>query len=357
VRFQVTRALDAIEARLRTDPLLTGAVTDLTEAIRAPGPDGRPANLLRVGLLVDALSRTLADESVAVYAVADRSLLSDTDLTSNERMALRRWSDDGFIEIVPQGADALGRVCEVGRLLGQPVITVRALPGYPGARLTPIPGPSGLSLAASGQPIPPQFGGVCGRLWHCPIPECPSFPSGASQPPPRVTPQGVPICPRHQERLIDAGPRSNAVTLALRVNGLARHRFVATAAAPLTVGRAPDGPNSVVLGLFLDERIAPRISRGHLRVEVGHDGAVFVTDISRNGSLLYARADSRQKPRVDTMARDRRYPLGEWDTVELADGVEIGRADRSPGATTASPQPSSVMRDAPTISLRLPPMR
>lgn len=357
MRFQVTRALDAIEARLRTDPLLTGGVTDLAEAIRVPGPDGRPANLLRLGLLVDALSRTLADESVALYGVADRALLSDTDLTSNERMALRRWSDDGFIEIVPQGSDALGRVCEVARSLGQPVITVRALPGYPAARLTPIPAPSGLSLIAAGQPLPGQFGGPHSRLWHCPVPGCPSFPAGASQPPPRLTPQGVPICPRHQERLADGGPRPPAVALALRVDGLARHRFVATAAAPLTVGRAPDGPHAVVLGLYLEEQIARRISRGHLRLEVGPDGALFVTDISRNGSLLRSRADARQKPRVDSMARERRYQLGEWDSVELADGVEIGRADRVFGAGVGAAQPSSVMQDAPTMSLRLPPMR
>lgn len=357
MRFQVTRALDAVEARLRTDPALVGAVTDLTEAVRTPGPDGRPANLLRLGMIIDALSQHLADETVALFAVADRALLSDTDLTSNERMALRRWSDDGLVEIVPQGGEALGRVCEVATILGHPVITVRALPGFPGARLTPVPAPGGLSLAPSGQITQAQRGGALARLWRCPVPGCPSFPSGVAQPPPRFTHQGVPTCPRHQERLVDAGPRPVSVTIAMRVNGLTRHRFVATAGVPLIVGRAPDAPNAITLGPYLEERIGTRISRGHLRLEVAPDGSVFMTDISTNGSLLLARSDGRQRPRTEAMARDRGYQIGEWDAVELAEGVEIGRADRQAAGGANRPQPASVMRDAPTMSIRMPPMR
>ena len=40
-----------------------------------------------------ALSAYLAEENVPVYVVSPRGLLSDTDLTSNERMVIRRWAD------------------------------------------------------------------------------------------------------------------------------------------------------------------------------------------------------------------------------------------------------------------------
>jgi hypothetical protein len=355
VRFQVTRALDAIELRLRTDPVLTGAVIDLNEAVRLQGHDNRPTNLLRLGLVIDALSRQFADESVALYAVGARGVLSDTDLTSNERMVLRRWSDDGFIEIIPAGTDPVARVCEVAWGLGLPVITGRPLPGFPGARLTPIPAAGSLGFIATGAPTNPPMSGALSRLWRCQTPGCPSFPSTGQQPPPQVMPGGVPVCPRHGERLADAGQRPQAVAIGLRVNGLARYRFALSTGAPLTVGRAPDGPGAVVLGPYLTERIAPRVSRSHLRLEL-RDGAVVATDLSSNGSLVNVHAQQGAKPRVEAMVRGQARALGEWDAVELAEGVEIGRADRSHGAAAAGADASSVMRDAPTIAMRLPPM-
>src|SRR2546423_15198038 len=93
VRFHVSQTFDAIERRLTTDPLRAAAVLDLAEVVRLAELDGagsRPANLLRLGLAVDALTRHLADDTAAVYPVTERVLLSDTDLTSNERMVVRR---------------------------------------------------------------------------------------------------------------------------------------------------------------------------------------------------------------------------------------------------------------------------
>src|SRR6185437_7028305 len=104
VRFETSRALDAIEQRLTTDPLSAGAVVDLTDAARSADLDGgRPAALLRLGQFVDALSRQLGDDGIGLYAVAERGAMSDTDFTSHERMVLRRWSDDGLIEVLPAG--------------------------------------------------------------------------------------------------------------------------------------------------------------------------------------------------------------------------------------------------------------
>ena len=100
MRFEVSKGLDAIERRLPIDPAVAAGIVDLTEITRLGDLDGgRPANLLRLGLVVDALGQRLGDSSAATYVVADRALMSDTELTSNERMVIRRWSDDGLIEV------------------------------------------------------------------------------------------------------------------------------------------------------------------------------------------------------------------------------------------------------------------
>jgi hypothetical protein len=45
--------------------------------------------------------------------------------------------------------------------------------------------------------------------------------------------------------------------------------------------------------------------------------------------------------------------LGEWDTIELYTGIELGRADRRPkGVDESHDEPSSVLTDAPTIAMR-----
>src|SRR5262249_24982963 len=252
VRFEVTRALDTVERRLSTDPLRTGAVVDLGEAVRLVDLDGgRPANLLRVGLVVDALSRHLGDGGVSLYPVATRSLLSDTDLTSNERMVIRRWSDDGLVEVVPTEVPALARVCEVAALIGQPVITRAPLPGYPGVRLSPVAAPGGAALDGGGAGKLPSRHSVLARRWRCVVPHCPSFGTaggpfsgGAArdggQPPPHLASGGVPCCPRHGDRLVDEGPQPPAVPMVARVGGVVRERFVVTGSRPVVVGRSPD---------------------------------------------------------------------------------------------------------------------
>ena len=80
MRFEVSKVLDAIEARLTTDPALARAVVDLSEVVRYADLDGgRPASMLRLGLVIDALGRHVSEENVPVYAVAPRALLSDLD--------------------------------------------------------------------------------------------------------------------------------------------------------------------------------------------------------------------------------------------------------------------------------------
>jgi hypothetical protein len=362
VRFEVTRALDAIERRLSTDPMMTGGVVDLGEAVRFADLDGgRPAQLIRIGLVIDALSRQLGDDGVALYPVASRGLLSDTDLTSNERMVIRRWSDDGLAEVVPAEVHALARVCEVAALIGQPVITRAPLPGYNGVRFTPVVAPGGAALEG-GLGTAPQRHAVLGRRWQCPVPDCASFGSTAGpfsggavreggQPPPHLA-RGVPLCPRHGERLVDAGAQAPAVSMVARVGGVARERFVVAEGRPVVVGRAPDDRDAVVLGPYLDEEAVRRVSRNHLRLEL-RGGDMLVTDVSTNGTVVLSRSGPRDAPRPVGLSLDRAHPLGEWDLVQLHQGVEVCRADRQ-SAPAGMGQQQSVMGDAPTMAMRLP---
>ncbi|MPZ26025.1 MAG: hypothetical protein GEV12_06145 [Micromonosporaceae bacterium] len=126
MRFQVSQVMDAIEQRLTTDVAGAQAVVDLGEIVRNVELDrGRSANLVRVGMVIDALGRYLVDDGALLYGVAERSLLSEPALTSKERMVLGRWTDQGLIEVTPTIGD---RVVEVADLTGLPLIVTRPYP-------------------------------------------------------------------------------------------------------------------------------------------------------------------------------------------------------------------------------------
>jgi len=374
VRFGVSHVLDAIERRISTDPTAAGGVLDLTEVVRLADLDGgRPAHLLRLGLVIDALARHMSDGGVAVYPVAQRALLSDTDLTANERMVIRRWSDDGKVEVLRMGGPAAQqRVREVAALTGLPLLT-RQAGGYPGLTYAPVPAASGPTLATQKiGPGPAAPAAVLGRTWRCPEPHCASFgPPGArepdpfgpppdesgerrepgSQPPPQVV-NGVPQCPRHGAPLRDAGPAPRAMTVVVRVKDVAWHRFVVTEAAPVTVGRSPEEPDGVGIGLTLDERGLCWVSRSHVRLEL-RGTTLQVTDTSTNGTTVIKRTGPVESVRRAPLARGEVTTLGEWDIVELYEGVELARANRATGPVAGAPT-NSVMADAPTQAIRLP---
>lgn len=129
MRFQVSQVMDAIEQRLTTDVTGAQAVVDLGEVVRLVDLDGgRPVNLVRIGMVVDALSRYLLDGGALLYGVVERALLSEGAFTSKERMVLSRWADDGLIEAA---AGRTGdRATEIAELTGLPLI----VPGLEPAR-------------------------------------------------------------------------------------------------------------------------------------------------------------------------------------------------------------------------------
>lgn len=380
MRFEISKVLDAIEGRVTTDPSLARAVVDLAEVIRWQDLDGgRPASLLRLGMVIDALARELGEDSVPVYAIVHRALLSDADLTSNERMVVRRWADDGLVEVLDQPGD---RVVEVADLLGLPVLSRVRFDGmqgrYPwlgqaGRVLAPVPGAGGPVLIAHvGGGQSPASGGrspvgakLLARQWRCPEPGCALFGSGggggafadlarvdrapAGQPPPSLR-NGVPTCPRHGARLGDAGPRPRTEVLAVRIGGLVRRRFALTETQPVLVGRAPDQADGVVLGQWLNDEARRWISRSHVRFEL-RVGEVIVTDTSTNGSGIRPGGSMAEADRLALPPQQSRV-LAEGDLVELYPGVQVGRAEDLPSDAKFSP--TSVMAEAPTMAMRLP---
>lgn len=344
MRFEVSQVLDAIERRLSTDPALAAAVLDVAEMMYCAdldGGTGRPANLLRLGIVIDALARQVGEEQVLAYCVVDKSLLSNQDLTSNERMVLRRWADDGMVEVVP-GAGP--RVVEVSDLAGLPVIS-RALP----ATWAPLPGSGGAVLNPRNTiPHGPSPVGqrLMARWWRCQDQECGAYgPArrGSGQPVPRLK-SAQPTCPRHDMPLADVGARPPQQVLAVRVDGIIRTRFVVTAAGPLMVGRAPE--NGIVLGHWLDEEGLAKVSRSHVSLSLGPQG-ITVTDVSMNGTIvrLGGVADGEL-----ALTKGAHRLLGPSDVVELFPGVEIGRLGAL--SSTRPLDLNSVVGEAPTMIFR-----
>ncbi|WP_328461999.1 FHA domain-containing protein [Actinoplanes sp. NBC_00393] len=378
MRFEVSKVLDAIEARLTTDPALARGVVDLSEVVRYADLDGgRPASLVRLGLLVDALGRHVAEENVPVYAIAPRGLISDTDLTSNERMVVRRWADDGKIEVVPQIED---RVLEVAEMLGLPVLTRdredrfrdrRPWVTDPGRLLALVSNAGGPVLVARvgrGEALPqasrsPLGERLLARVWSCPAPNCNSYGNGGdpdspfadmrtftspvAQPPPTLR-AGAPTCPRHGERLRDTGARPATEVFSVRIDGVIRQRFVVSEETPVTVGRAPEGGSGIMLGQWLTDDARKWISRGHVRFAL-RGGEVTVQDISTNGSGIRPGGSFDDQDRI-TLKREESRVLAADDVVELYAGVHVGRSNL--WASGGVVQPESVMGEAPTMAFR-----
>lgn len=364
MRLSVSATFDAIEARLALDPALAMAVVDLAEVVEWHDLDRDPSrrtNLVRLGHVLDALARHLAEDRVAVYPVAPRSLLSDPELTSNERMVVRRWADDHLVEVLEDPAD---RLPELASLLAVPVISRQDFADYadrypwlPAGVLAPD------RTGLVGRPAREPDGSgqwATARLWRCPDPACRAFGTPrADQRPPRLV-GAAPTCPQHGVRLADAGARPAVRVLTVSVDGTVRSRFPVREAVPVAVGRSPEPTASqapgappghpppadvttVALAPWLTEGALREISRTHLHLGLRGDALVAV-DGSTNGTTLHRAADTV------TLPPGRPYEVGPDDVLELYDGVRLARPSRQLG----SGAPSSIMAEAPTVSMRRP---
>lgn len=363
MRFEITGVLDTIEQHLTTDVVLAQAVVDLGEVAYFIDLDrGRPVNLLRIGLVVDALARHLAQSAAMIYPVVGRGLMTDADLTSKERMVLGRWAGDGLIEVLPTVAD---RAVEVADLTGLPLITrgghhqftdrYEWLVRCPERVLHLVPGSGGASLIGPAPvTVTPDGAGanLLAQQWRCPQADCPSFGArrAADQGVPR-TRAGVPCCPRHDEPLRHMGTRAPGVALAVVIDGVVRDRFVVRSGSSTVVGRRPDDDGSVALGPWLAEDAARWVSRRHLQLDL-NDGALMVTDSSTNGTIVKTRPAQFGPVDEVRLGSGQSRPLGRWDTLQLHQGVELGRV--AAFAAPALAELGSVMADAPTIALRPP---
>lgn len=379
MRFEISKVLDAIEDRVSTDPSLVRAVLDMAEVVRFQDLDGgRPASTMRLGMIIDALGRHLEEDNVPVYAVVHRALLSDADLTSNERMVVRRWADNGLVEVLNNPGD---RMLEVADLLGLPVLSrVRFdgqagrfpwVAGQPGRLLAPLPGAGGPVLVPRVKGNGPVATGpspngrkLLARTWRCKEPGCVLFGGGggggafadlaeidrkpSGQPPPTLR-TGMPSCPRHEQRLTDAGPRPNEEVLSVRIGGMVRRRFVVTAERPVVVGRAPEESGGIRLGQWLNDEARRWISRNHVRFELrGTD--LIAQDVSTNGSGVRPGGSMDESERIG-LARQQSRVMRTGDIVELYPGVQVGRSVTwSSGGMT---NPTSVMAEAPTMAMRV----
>jgi hypothetical protein len=415
VRFEVSRVLDTVEQRLTTDVTLAQAVVDLADVARFQQLDGgRPINLLRIGMVLDALAQYLLDGAAMIYPVAGRELLADAGLTSKERMVLGRWVDDGRIEATPMVGD---RVLEIADFTGMPVIACRDYTQYAGRcpwvttsperllRLSHKPGkavlgpaggdpstsdePAGRAIAkiaAPKQTTPPDEdapvrafrpralapltristraiepaaapsslgAALLARKWRCPEQDCPSFGEyrRLGQPVPRML-KGVPACPRHAVALNDLGSRPSEYPVAVVIDDVVRRRFPVTTVRPVPVGRSLDDPEDITLQLWLHEAAAEWIADRHAKLEIV-DSVLTVTALGENGTVVWRRSAPGEAGEPLRLAEGQSYQLGQHDSVELYTGVELVPGNRRVmGWPVTASDVRSVLADAPTVALR-----
>lgn len=414
MRFEVSRVLDSIERRLTTDVTLAQAVVDLGEVARFAELDGgRPATLIRLGMAVDALSRYLIDAGAMLYAVVDRELLSEPGLTAKERMVLGRWADDGLVEVTSgvagravEIADLTGLPLLARRphaelaerfpwLRDNPERVLRLVPRAGSAVLSPADGaevdpraaravavgtaPVGDRSTADRAGLPDGFAArgvqrlshtmvvrrrfvraapsdlgaaLLAREWRCEHDGCPAFGTRREigQPLPRLR-QDVPACPRHASPLRDVGARGPAYAISVVVDDLARRRFVVRADRAVSVGAAEsDDPALVSVAEWAHQAAKAWIGPVHVRLEVGADGALLVTDVSRTGTVIWRRSGPEDAGRTAWL-RGSSAPLGDWDSVEVYTGFELVRGDRRLATVVGRAEPLSVLLDAPTVAV------
>jgi hypothetical protein len=343
------------ESRLTLDASAAEYVVDVANVVREPALGGdRPADLARLEGLLDALAAFARDATVQVYAITDRSLLSDSRLTAEERQRLDGWYRDGLLEVLPRADD---RILELADALELRVVSAdnfldfhRAYPWIPGCRdrfLRPVLEPDGrigvrrrimpepaewqvsrkeeegllLEAGVLRRWAPSAHRAVLNREWRCPESDCPLF--GAGDRPSTALPRGRKdrvLCPTHGLPLTDIGPRPRRAQVKVVMDGTVMGRFMVTADEPLPVGRAP-ADKGVALGAWIDGASVDSVSRTHVVLNYDGKGLSVVDERSANGTRI-----RRSRPTGDELLPLRHgtvWRLRRGDSIVLHDRLEL----------------------------------
>ncbi|WP_327072980.1 FHA domain-containing protein [Kitasatospora purpeofusca] len=353
-----------IDRNLATSADRADYLVELSNIVRRTDFGGpAPRSLHRLGLVVDALVRLTGDRDVAVYCVADRSLLGGRrEFTEpGDAPTLARWVAEGLVEEVP---DADERVLEIAGMTGIQVVTgdyyddhriehpwiqgntwqflrpepvgrgvVRLAPldmGHrTGAEISKKMELSALKkqglLTAARKPLVE----VVGRAWRCPDARCSlySVHRGGRVMLPRMR-GGVPTCELHGTPLLDDGARPGAAQVKLVLDGECVGRYTLDEGARTEVGRAPGTADGIGLAGLLPAERAARVSRRHLLLAV-RGGAVVVRDTSTYGSRIrVAGRRGHLGPWEPFAAAGTDRPFRPGDEVELTPGLVLTRSGR-----------------------------
>jgi len=325
------------------------ALLDMSNVLRNRQLGGRgPADLIRLERVGEALANLYGAAKIAMFGVADRSLLTRSDLflDRGQRRTLQDWEKSGLI-LVADKADV--PLLLAAHETGLPIITGdrfvghrREFPWLDGsddAVLEPQASRHGevslrhLTLTrrdewelsrSEEQDLLKQQGltghvEVLGRYWSCPEPRCPrNDPAARSFVFLPLAKGNRLVCDQHRLDMVDTGPRPRLAQLKIMQNGRERHRFTVVQDKPLIAGRLP-GPAD--LSPFLDATTWRRVSRSHLRFDLDAEG-LTVTDVSLNGTWLFLRDGTRLNLRHAT------HPFTVGDRAQVQPSLEIIRSGR-----------------------------
>ncbi|MGV9663789.1 hypothetical protein [Nocardia niigatensis] len=305
------------------------------------------ADLTRARRVATALGVLCGQSEVALYAVADESLLAGSLFPDDfQYRELRDFVTAGVIHMAPKADPVL---LELAEGTGLPIITrdrfvghrreFSWLDGSDDAVLEPTTDDRGdVVLTHVTLAVLPEWRKSVGeeqdliiqqglrprldlltRIWACPEPRCRWHdPATAGW---FLVPRwrgGRLFCDIHGRDVVDLGPRPKFAQVKVMVNGKERCRFAVRENEPVTVGR---GRCDLSLEPWLDPSTSLQVSREHLRFELCAD-RLQVTDRSRNGTRMICRDGSS----VHLHASSAPFTVG--DELEPVAGLRIARSGR-----------------------------
>ena len=365
---------------LTNDLNAADALLDMSNVLRNRQLGGRgPANLVRLERVGEALANLYGAANIAMFGVADWSLLTQPDLFLDrwQRRTLHDWEKSELI-LVTGEADV--PLLQAAHETGLPIITGdrfvshrREFPWLDGsddAVLEPQASRHGhVSLRhatltrrdewemsqSEERDLLKQQGltrrvEVLGRYWSCPEPRCPrNATAGSSFVLLPLAKGNRVVCDQHRLDMLDTGPRPRLAQVKIMQNGRERHRFTVVQDEPLFAGRLP-GPAD--LSPFLDETTRRGVSRCHLRFDLDAE-ELTVTDVSLNGTWLFLRDGTRLHLRHAT----HQFTVG--DRAQVQPSLEIIRSGRRYPSELAAgrlaARQSAGEPPPPTVWVRKPP--